>query len=106
MRFDEARVDREKILDYLLGSSSIAAVSKARFFGGMGFTRFDWQILADALRRQAGSAMIQRETSAWGTKLVATGPIDGPNGRRYKIVSVWIDDGNGLRLVTAYPAKE
>ena len=84
----------------------MAAVAKARFFGGMGFTADGWQRFADALRRQAASTTMARETSIWGSKFIATGPIDGPNGRRYKVVSVWIDDGTGLRLVTAYPAKE
>jgi hypothetical protein len=37
-------------------------------------------------------------------KIVDTGPIDAPNGRRYEIPTVWIDEGTGLRLVTAHPA--
>ncbi len=106
MRFEEARVDREKILDDLLGSSSMAAAGKAHFFSGMGFTTDGWQRFAEALRRQASSATVESKTSDWGTKFVATGPIDAPSGRRYKVVSVSIDDGTGLRLVTAYPAKE
>jgi hypothetical protein len=104
MQFETARVDRAKIVDYLLGSSSVAAVAKARFFGGMGFTADRWEELADALRRQAASAVVTTKTSDWGTKKVATGPIDAPNGRRYKIATVWIDEGTGLRLVTAHPA--
>jgi hypothetical protein len=102
--FASARIDREKIVDYLLGSSSMAAVAKARFFVGMGFAADRWEYLADALRKQAARAAIATKTSAWGTKYVATGPIDAPNGRSYKITSVWIDEGAGLRLVTAHPA--
>jgi hypothetical protein len=37
---------------------------------------------------------------------VATGEIDAPNGRRYKIVSVWIAEESTVRLVTAYPSEE
>jgi hypothetical protein len=102
--FASAKIDKEKIVDYLLGSSSMAAVAKARFFGGMGFTADRWEDLADALRQQAARAAIATKTSGWGTKYVATGPIDAPNGRSYKIASVWIDEGAGLRLVTAHPA--
>ena len=102
--FSTARVDREKIVDYLLGSSSVAAAGKTRFFGGMGFTVARWEEVADALRQQATHSDVTTKTSEWGTKYVATGPIDAPNGRRYKITSVWIDDGAGLRLVTAHPA--
>jgi hypothetical protein len=36
--FNAARVDREKIVDYLLGSSGFASVAKARFFGSLGFS--------------------------------------------------------------------
>jgi hypothetical protein len=102
--FASAKIDREKIVDYLLGSSSMAAVAKARFFGRMGFSAEQWEAFADALRRQAGHAEVTSKASAWGTKIVATGPIDAPNGRRYKIATVWIDEGTGLRLVTAHPA--
>jgi hypothetical protein len=104
MRFHDARVDRKKIVDYLLGSSSMAAAAKARLFGGMGFTAESWQQFADALRHQAAGGDVDSKTSAWGTKYVAVGPIDAPNGKRYKIATVWIDDGTGVRLVTAYPA--
>jgi hypothetical protein len=104
--FASARIDPEKIADYLLGNSSFAAVAKARFFSGVGFRASEWQRFAQALRTQAAGAAVAEERSPWGRKYVALGPIDAPNGRRYKIVSVWIDDGTGLRLVTAYPAKD
>jgi hypothetical protein len=106
MPFKTAQVDREKIVDYLLGSSSVAATAKARFFGGMGFTADRWLQFADALRNQARAGAVEVEATGWGVKHIATGLIDAPNGRRYKIVSGWIDEGAGLRLVTAYPAKE
>jgi len=70
----------------------------------MGFSAEQWEAFADALRRQAGQAEVTSKASAWGTKIVATGPIDAPNGRRCKFTTVWIDEGTGLRLVTAQPA--
>ena len=93
MRFGTAQVDREKIVDYLLGSSTVAAVAKARFFGAMGFAVERWLQFAAALRNQAAAGAVEVEATGWGIKYVATGPIDAPDGRRYKIVSVWIDDG-------------
>ena len=48
--FDAARIDREKIVTYLLGSSSFASVAKARFFGSLGFSPERWEELAQALR--------------------------------------------------------
>jgi hypothetical protein len=104
--FRAARIDHAKIADYLLGGASFAAIAKARFFGRVGFRVKEWQRFAQALRTQAAGAAVAEERSPWGRKYVALGPIDAPNGRRYKVVSVWIDDGTGLRLVTAYPAKD
>ncbi|MGB8432711.1 MAG: DUF6883 domain-containing protein [Burkholderiales bacterium] len=62
--------------------------------------------MAAALRAQAAGAEIQRTSSTWGVKYVASGEMDAPNGRSYKIVSVWIEEGSLVRLVTAYPSKE
>lgn len=106
MRFEAARVDQEKVVDYLLGSSSVAAIAKARLFGGMGFSADKRQRFADAPRGRAAASAMEVEATAWGAKYVAAGPIDAPSGRRCKIVSVWIDDGAGPRRVTAYPATE
>jgi hypothetical protein len=104
--FETARVDRSKIVDYLLGSSSFAAVAKARFFQSLGFSAEGWEEMANALRAQAKRATIAVTVTRWGIKYVATGEIDAPNGRQYKIVSVWISDSAEARLITAYPAKE
>lgn len=103
--FGNARVEREKVVRYLLGTSTFASVAKARFFTSMGFAANRWEDLATALREQARVAAIVAMPSEWGTKYIATGEIDAPNGRRYKIVSIWIAEAGSLRLVTAYPAK-
>ena len=104
--FRNARIDHAKIVDYLLRSASFAAVAKAKFFRSLGFVPEQWRELATALRDQASAAEVVKETTEWGTKIVATGNIDAPTGRPYKIVSVWIDEPSGLRLVTAYPHKD
>jgi hypothetical protein len=104
--FSTARVDRAKAAEYLLGSSSPASRAKAKFFLSLGFSADRWEELAAALRAQALSATVSETTSRWGTKHVAVGEIDAPNGRRYKIISVWIAEGATLRLVTAYPSEE
>lgn len=62
-----------------------------------------WEELAEALREQTARAALISKSSEWGTEHVAVGPTDAANGRRYKNASVWIDDGAGLRLVTAHP---
>jgi hypothetical protein len=104
--FSNGVVDRTKVVAYLLGDRSIASRAKARFFEGLGFSADQWEALADALRVQAEAADVSEIPSRWGAKYIAAGEIDAPNGRRYKIVSVWIAEGPVLRLVTAYPSKE
>jgi len=104
--FASAVVDRSKVVDYLLGSGSIASRAKARFFESLGFSADRWEGLAEAIRAQAQGAKLAVTPTRWGTKYVATGQIDAPNGRGYKIISVWIAEGSTIRLVTAYPAKE
>lgn len=104
--FSKAVVDRTKVVDYLLGDRSIASRAKARFFEALGFSADKWEVLADALRDHAQAAELSAIMTPWGVKHVATGEIDAPVGRRYKIVTVWISEGALTRLVTAYPAKE
>lgn len=104
--FASAIVERSKVVDYLLGSGSIASRAKARFFASLGFTADRWEDLAEALRAQAENGEVSMTRTDWGSKFAVTGGIDAPNGRRYAIVSVWIAEGPTLRLVTAYLAKE
>jgi len=47
---EDARVDREKLTDYLLCVSHPDGASKAEFFARLGFRLEDWAALADALR--------------------------------------------------------
>jgi hypothetical protein len=104
--FAAGRVERAKVVDYLLGSSTVASRAKARFFLSLGFSADRWEALAGALRAQARDGVVTAMAGPWGTKHVATGEIDAPNGRRYKIVSVWIAEESTVRLVTAYPSEE
>ena len=45
----QAKVEREKITDYLLSTANPQGKSKAGFFLRFGFTSDDWQLFADAL---------------------------------------------------------
>ena len=101
--FRYARVDRTKILDYLLDATTPRSAAKSRFFRSVGFVTARWSAFANALRAQAQGARLRTVTTAWGLKVVATGPLDAPNGRRYNVTTVWIVEGGVARLVTAYP---
>ena len=48
-----ARVDRQKINEYLLNREHPDNGGKAEFFIGLGFTSENWETLADALRSLA-----------------------------------------------------
>jgi hypothetical protein len=75
---------------------------------GLGFTRQDWQVLAEALRKAAGDHPVCKTmASAHGTKYIVDGRIEAPNGKTPLVRMVWIVD-LGLpspRLVTAYPRE-
>ena len=45
------------------------------------------------------------ENTEFGEKLVFENMIEAPNGRKYIIRSVWMDFGNEIKLVTAYPGR-
>ncbi len=101
--FAAARIDATKVAAYLLGGDTPEGSPKARFFRSAGFDAQRWQVLAEALRTQALNSTLRSVPTRWGCKWVATGPLDAPGGRRYKIISVWIVERGVPRLVTAYP---
>ena len=101
--FRNARLDRTKIVDYLLDAATPRGAAKSRFFRSIGFVPSRWEELAAALRSQARGARLREVSTPWGLKVIAVGPLDAPNGRRYKITTVWIVEASRTRLVTAYP---
>lgn len=102
-----ARVDREKIADYLLAASHPHGQSKAEFFFKFGFRIAQWQNLADALRIHGASHQVIRiiETN-YGTKYIIDGLLETPDGRNPYVRTIWqIDkESDYPRFVTAYPA--
>jgi hypothetical protein len=104
-----AIVDREKITEYLLNAAHPDNGGKAAFFADLGFTRPDWQTLANALRDLAAfSAVISSMESAHGMKYIVDGQIKTPRGKSPTVRTVWIIDlgSNVPRLITAYPRQE
>ncbi len=105
---DQARVERTKILEYLLNREHPDGQSKARFFEQCGFRRSQWRRLAEALQNQARRSEVTAvRESPHGTRYVVEGPIDTPTGNRPEVRTVWIIEQDqsepGSRLVTAYP---
>ena len=103
----EARIDRAKIVEYLLSSAHPGGRSKAAYFARFGFTREKWQVLADALRAIAVSNPVTcTVASSYGVRYTVDGVL--ACAARYPPIvrTVWIieSDGSIPRLITAYPA--
>jgi hypothetical protein len=103
--FERAVIDPPKVV-YLLGTGAHTRSPKARFFRSMGFRPERWDLLAQGLRQEARMSDLRGLPTPWGTKWIATGPLDAPDGRVYNLVSVWIETDRGVRLVAAYPRKD
>ena len=86
---DQARVDRAKVIDYLLSRNHPDGRSKADFFTRFGFKAEDWQVLANAVKAVGISnpvaAVVQ---SAHGTRYTVDGPLTSPDGRTPRVRTV------------------
>jgi hypothetical protein len=103
---DNARIDRTKIVDYLLAADHPEGAAKAGFFSRFGFNISDWQIFAGALISHARLCQVTGQSeSRFGTKYQIDGPLTCPDGRSPAIRAVWIvDAGTDFpRLITAHP---
>lgn len=104
---DRARVDLEKVADYLLDLSHSDGAGKARFFLRFGFTPERPEELILALKEHAISQPVtQSVESPYGMRYTLIGPVGTPDGRKPINSSVWIIE-NGVespRLITAYPS--
>lgn len=103
-----ARVDRAKIVDYLLSASHPDGRGKAAFFIAFGFSSRRWELLRDALLAHARSQPVIRIVeSEYGTRYTVEGSLETPSGRRPSVRTVWIMEvgSPGPRFVTAHPAR-
>jgi hypothetical protein len=104
---EAADVSRSKLVDYLLSESHPAGLGKARFFLGLGFRAERQELLRWALLRHAErNPVVLRQKTAFGSKYVVDGLLEGPSGRQALVRSVWfVEAGLSIvRFVTAYPA--
>ena len=102
---DDAVVPLEKVTEYLLNVAHPEGGGKAAFFRRYGFRVDKPDVLRAALLRLAREIDVRESTIAFGLKYVGVGVLDGPNGRRARVMTVWM-----LRsgqpppyFVTAYP---
>lgn len=103
---DLVKVEREKIIEYLLNAGHRYGASKARFFARFGFSLLDWETLALALQEHGQQYEVTRVTETiFGPRYEVEGELKTPDGRNPRVRSVWqIDHGMvAPRLITAYP---
>jgi len=102
-------IDETKIRDYLLSMDHPEGVAKFRFFLRLGFHPRSWRRLEQALRSQLRSGdLAEVEDMEYGRKVVIVGSIEGLNGLRSTLRTVWIQrrEEKVLRFVTAYPSQK
>ena len=103
---EEARINREKIIEYLLSESHPDGRAKAVFFAKYGFKVEQWEVLAASLRKHGiDNPVVKTVESEYGVRYCVDGPVETPVADRPSIRTVWIvEEGSPEpRLVTAYP---
>lgn len=102
----KARVDRDKIVNYLLSTTHPDGQSKARFFIRFGFSAESWYVLANALLHHcASNPVIELVRSEYGVRYVVEGAMLSPDKRNPRVRTVWLIEKSGTfpRLITAHP---
>ena len=103
---ESARVDSEKIMEYLLCESHPDGRTKAAFFRNLGFAPEKWELMAEMLIKHAAMyPAVKTARSEYGIRYCVDGPIETPCGVKPSIRTVWIiEEGSSEpRLITAYP---
>jgi hypothetical protein len=98
----QARVDREKIVDYLL--DPIRSRGKAAFFRRFGFSPERWQVMRGALLEHGSAGRLAAKTETpFGVRYSIDGPLRTPDDRTPLVRTVWIvETGDAPRLITAH----
>ena len=105
-----AIIRREKITGYLLSLTHEKGKSKAKFFRGIGFNDANIDEFEKALLKIGKSnevKEIDKKKSKYVIKYIIRGLIDAPNGKQYKVKTVWaVDVGSEIpHLSTAHPSR-
>ena len=104
-----AEIDPKKLHGYLLSATHPIGRFKARFFGALGYTADEWQVLEADLRIQHLS---QEATPGpempYGRSYSIRAILKGPNGEAAVVVSVWFirSGATAPHFVTAYPGGD
>lgn len=87
----DAWIPKAKLDAYLLDPDHPTGGAKARFFSRLGFSRASLGGLEQSLLELAQREVVRQElTTRHGTKYVLDGYIEGVQGKRRKVRTVWI----------------
>lgn len=103
---DRALIEDAKVRDYLLSGSHPVGRFKSVVFSALGYTQYEWMLLAvDLLALARSHPATAEQTSAHGQKYVVSGKLSGPNGRTGQFKTIWlVRTGEDFpRFVTALP---
>ena len=103
---ENAYVQPDKILSYLLADNHPEGGSKSRFLARFGFNHAQWRILEQALLAHATEYdVVTVDETQYGPMYVIHGVIQTPDGRNPRIRTVWMirHGEDAPRFVTAYP---
>lgn len=101
-----ARVERNKIVEYLLSVPHLDGRSKARFFARFGLSLGKWRAFERALKKHGRSNDVSASVeSQHGTRYSIDGTLETPDGRNPKVQTGWVlaKRSKSPRLLTAYP---
>lgn len=108
---DQATIDAEKLIAYILDPDNAVGRHKAHVFeAALGITREDWEYLRDAILRELPKHPVSvvrpprhdKDHYTWEVMV----PITGLNGRRLFVVTAWKMIDGRPRLVTALVAPK
>jgi hypothetical protein len=104
---EEIIIAQERLSRYLLLPRE--ENDKSKFLATAGYTVANWEVLERDLRELAKSQEISElEISPYDIKYVIRGTLNGPNGERLRVVTVWmaLETIGETRFVTVFPDKE
>ena len=105
-----ATIKREKLTNYLLSLTHEGGKSKAKFFRGIGFNETNIDEFEKALLKIGKSndvKEVDKRKYKYVIKYIIYGLIDAPNGKQYKVKTIWAINVGSERphLSTAHPSR-
>lgn len=102
-------IKNEKLTGYLLSLTHPEGKSKAKFFRRIGYNESNIIEFEQTLLKIGKSnevKVVDKKKSKIVVKYTIYGLIDAPNGKQYKVKTVWaIDSGSNIpHLTTAHPS--